>query len=81
MEDLSVLPKSDVSSLYHKCNMKCDCDCTKQQSKLNLVLYNLILSKHKTNSKFNGHRNAERLVQETIQRYMLDLTGYLSEAG
>ena len=45
------------------------------------VLFNLILEKHKSNPNFNGHRNIERLVQNTVRRYMLDLTGFLSEAG
>ena len=45
------------------------------------VLFNLILAKHKNNPNFNGHRNVDRLVQNTVRRYMLDMTGFLSEAG
>ena len=76
MEDSSVPLKSDVSS--HTKIFTYDWQFNRLEF---LVLYNLVLSKNENNPKFNGYRNAERLVQETIQRYMLDLTGFLSEAG
>ena len=79
----SALPKSNVSFQkdlqLHRCwpLILKKCEFTRNIS----VLFNLILAKHKSNPNFNGHRNVDRLVQNTVRRYMLDLTGFLSEAG
>ena len=82
MVNLSVLLKLNVSfsRIFRYINV---CNSLKRRyiTRNISVLFNLILAKHKNNPNFNGHRNVDKLVQNTVRRYMLDLTGFLSEAG